>query len=335
MSTPPPRYTFWRGPLAPIALIGVMVFLHGTRYRETIAWMWPIEDWTMYEHRGPARSTVRFRRFVIDRADGRREQVNLGRAATFLGQPYRLDYGLRRSTSEFLIICLRELRRREGDDIVALTLEKRTWDFDERSLEDHYANELANVVYRVTELVEPPAELRAAQRAGASSENLLFNGDFARFDRKAGVPERWTLAGSWQGMAADLDGKERALYLPAAPSRSVMSQTVALPTALAAGPAELKASVLVRATAEGATLELELRAPTGKWQKFTTPAPADGEWHRIEVVRPVDAGAANEVRFSLRSTGKGDVYFDDAVLLATPGTPAGAAGAAPTSQAAQ
>ena len=287
-----------RGPHVPIVLIVLMLWFSATGLRGLVRWKWPVVKWTMYQYKGPTEPVVHYRRFVVEHADGRREAIDLGRAFAFLSKPYRLDRGLDKNLAGLLEACLRRLRAREGDHLVALTFEKRTWRYQERSFDEHLAHEPPYWSYRVSAIAAPPDALRAGRSAEG---NRIAQGDFRKLRLRSGGPRDWEVDARWFGIGIELATTDRAFLLAAGPAAQTARQRVEVPP----GPFRLVA--LARATAPGAAITLTTTSGVTRID-----LPADGTWHPAEVRGIAAEDGAVEV--TLESDGAGDVYFDDIAL---------------------
>ena len=299
---------WWRGPYIPLAIVLVIVVLDYTTYRQTIAWKWPFAQWTMYHRPGSTEPEVGYRRFVLYRADGRREEVDLGEAFGFLGGPYRLDRGIDRSREAFIELCLRALRAKHGDDIVGLQHEERLWRYGVHDYAAHLREPPTNS-FRVIAMDPPPA----AMREGRPDGNLVRNGGFLKLRRRSGLPRDWELDGQWFGVGTPLGKRNQSLLLAAGPTPQAAIQVVTAPP----GTRSVRLIALVRAEVDGAAIEVVATVPGAAPNVTRVDVRGAPAWQAVEVNADMPQGA--EIRVVLRTSGAGDVYYDDVALYASGG----------------
>jgi len=298
-----------RGPQLPIAIVLVIAMVSYGTYRRGARLKWPFAGWTMYASKGQTESFVSYRRFVAYRDDGTRIEVSLGEAFGFLDRPYRLDRGLDRNQAGFLIECLIAMRKNLGAHIVGLAHERRTWNYETTSYEEHLAAP-ADDSFRIAVAEAPPEELL---RMLPAQRSLVSNGGFLKLRMKSGRPRDWEILGRSSGIGVDLRNSDRSLLLGAGPAPASASQIVDVP----AGTQEVRLSALIRTSAPGVSIELITTLPGSAPLVTRADAPADDVWHEVAVTQPFREGA--EVRVVLRSQGAADAFYDYVALYPTGG----------------
>jgi hypothetical protein len=282
-------------------------------------WSWPISVWNMYSYKSGVRRVVYFRRFLAYHADGRVTQTDMSDPIKFLVRPYRIDAGVSRNLPLLLIECLRVMRKtRSGADLIGLGFEGREWNYAaDRTLADHYAHAEPVSNFRVMVAPEPPPTLRAR---AATPVNLVLNGEFRDWDGRSGFPLKWqTDAHPYLGVGVDLETEQRAAFIAASPHGGVQSlrQQVAMPTAASLGQRTVHVEALVRARPNSrATLNLQLQSLEPGSEAHTAssaPAPADDQWHRVELDQALPP-EAELTQATLRLDAEGSAFFDDVVL---------------------
>jgi hypothetical protein len=299
-----------------IGLVLAMLFLDLTTGYESIPWQWPIVTWQMYQKKAREEPLVKWRRMVATASDGSATPTGDCGTLQVLEYPYRMDSILRQDVVGLLSTCLRELRS-QNPAVTAVSIENRSWRYQQQSLAEHLSQSAAHV-YRVVAL---PAPLPPG--SGQLPDNLIRNGDFESLEPETGLARYWTNPSARQGIGVDLPAAERGAKPAGAhaglvpPLRAklpqLLEQELALP--LTSSGTKLTLSLLALATAEGASVELSVP----QRGQASAPIAADGGWQRVDVVLDCSARPAQltgQLRFT--NAGSADAFVTDVSLSESP-----------------